>query len=242
MPGLFVTAIGTDVGKTYVACALVAAARRRALAVRAYKPVVTGLDLADAAACAASDPGRLLAALGEPCDAPHIAAIVPWIFRDPISPDIAAAREGRTIDVDGVIAFVRHAVASAPEAVVIVEGIGGVLVPLHGTDTIGDVIEAANMPAVLVAATYLGSLSHTFTACESLAARDIDVRAIAVSESPDAPVSLAEACAVIERYVRVPVIPFARGAAARNEHAADDLLQYFLDGVQNSAAEALHES
>jgi dethiobiotin synthetase len=228
MPGLFVTAIGTDVGKTYVACALIAAARRRALAVRACKPVVTGLDLGDAAACAASDPGRLLAALGEPCDAEHIAAIAPWLFRDPISPDIAAAREGRTIDVEAVISFVRDAVA-APEAFVIVEGIGGVLVPLHETDTVGDVIEAANVPAVLVAATYLGSLSHTFTACESLAARDIEVRAIAVSESPEAPVSLAEACAVIERYVRVPVVPFARDGGAANERAADMLLQYFLD-------------
>jgi dethiobiotin synthetase len=229
MPGLFVTAIGTDVGKTYVACALAAAARRRALAVRAYKPFVTGLDLGDAAACAASDPGRLLAALGEPSDAAHIAAIAPWIFRDPISPDIAAAREGRTIDVEAAIAFVRTVVANAPDALVIVEGIGGVLVPLHDADTVGDIIEAAQIPALLVAATYLGSLSHTFTACESLAARDIDVRAIAVSESPAAPISLAEACAVIERYVRVPVVPFARDAAAANDRAADELLAYFLE-------------
>jgi len=229
MASCFVTAIGTDVGKTYVACALVAAARRRALAVRACKPVVTGLDLDDLAACAASDPGRLLAALGEPCEAVQIAAIAPWIFRDPVSPDIAAAREGRTIDIDAVIAFVRAAAAGAHEGLAIVEGIGGVLVPLHDADTVGDVIEAANIPAVLVAATYLGSLSHTFTACESLAARDIDVRAIAVSESPGAPVSLAEACGVIERYVRVPVVPFARNDGAANERAADELLKYFLD-------------
>jgi len=234
MPGFFVTAIGTDVGKTYVACALIAAARRRALAVRACKPIVTGLDLADAAACAASDPGRLLAALGEPCDAAHIAAISPWIFRDPVSPDIAAEREGRTIDVDDVIAFVRDAVAAANEGLAIVEGIGGVLVPLHETDTVGDVIEAANVPAVLVAATYLGSLSHTLTACESLAARDIDVRAIAVSESLDAPVALDEACAVIERYIRVPVLPFHRTARAENETTADHLLSLAL-GIERPA-------
>jgi dethiobiotin synthetase len=229
MPGLFVTAIGTDVGKTFVACALIAAARRRGMPVRAYKPVVTGLDPGDAAAARLSDPGRLLAALGEPCDPDRIAAIAPWRFRDPVSPDIAAAREGSAIDVEAVIAFVREAARRAtPDSLVVVEGIGGALVPLGDAETIGDVIEAAGLPVLLVSATYLGSLSHTLTACESLAARDVDVRALAVSESPGAPVTLAEACAVIERYVRAPVIPFPRDDPSAAARAADDLLARYV--------------
>jgi len=228
MPGVFVTAIGTDVGKTYVACALIGAARRLGCAVEAYKPLVTGLVLDDPAVCEASDSGRLLAALGRPVSAERIAAISPWCFRDPVSPDLAAQREGRTLDVSRIADFTRAAVERTPQALVIVEGIGGVLVPLGGKDTIADVIAATALPAILVSATYLGAFSHTLSALESLRARNIPLLAVALSESEESGSSLADARAVIGRYVRAPIVPFARDDFAATERAAQELLGYAL--------------
>src|SRR5262245_8315769 len=106
MPALFVTATGTDIGKTFVTCGLIAELRRQGRAVTALKPVVTGFA-ADTAA--ASDPALLLAALGAPLD--DIGKISPWRFAAPLSPDLAAQRENRTLDAREVVAFSRTAIA-----------------------------------------------------------------------------------------------------------------------------------
>ena len=91
VPGLFITATGTDIGKTYVTAGLLRAGRRAGIAVDALKPVLSGYDPADAET---SDAGVLLAALDRPITAATIAAMSPWRFAAPLSPDRAAEREG----------------------------------------------------------------------------------------------------------------------------------------------------
>src|SRR4029077_2674085 len=94
--------------------------------VDAIKPVVSGFDPAQAAA---SDPGILLDALGLPVTADEIARTPPCGSRDPVSPELAAAREGRRIDVDQVVGFCRDAIAQSRD-VLLIEGVGGIMVPL----------------------------------------------------------------------------------------------------------------
>ena len=97
MSAIFITATGTDTGKTFVAAGLIRHWRGAGRTVEALKPVVTGFNPATAAA---SDPGVLLAALGRPVTPTEIERIAPWRFAAPLSPDMAAQRENRAIEFD----------------------------------------------------------------------------------------------------------------------------------------------
>jgi dethiobiotin synthetase len=202
---IFITATGTDVGKTYVAASLIGHFRQMGRVVEAIKPVVSGYDPAQAAN---SDPGMLLRALGLPVSAESIGGISPWRFRAPLSPDLAARREGRSIDVDDVIAFCRGAVEKRQD-LLLIEGVGGIMVPLDGERTILDVMMALKLPLILVTGSYLGTISHTLTALDSLYRRDMNVLAVIVSETVNSTVLLSDTVAAISRFAD-PVIAVPR--------------------------------
>jgi len=202
---IFITATGTDVGKTYVAASLIGHFRQMGRTVEAIKPVVSGFDPAQAAN---SDPAVLLRALGLPVTAESIERISPWRFRAPLSPDLAARREGRSIDVDQVIAFCQSAVAQRQD-MLLIEGVGGIMVPLDGERTILDVMMALRLPLILVTGSYLGTISHTLTALDSLFRRDMNVLAIIVSETPGSTVPLDDTVAEIARFAD-PVVGVPR--------------------------------
>ncbi len=181
MTAIFITGTGTDVGKTFVGASLIRHLRQMGRSVDAIKPVVSGFDPDQPAA---SDPGILLQALGFPVTLQNIERISPWRFRAAISPDLAARREGRRIDVDEVVAFCKSAIEDRRE-ILLVEGVGGIMVPLDEQRTILDVMMALQLPLILVVGSYLGTISHTLTALDALFRRDMSVLAIIVSETPD---------------------------------------------------------
>jgi dethiobiotin synthetase len=176
---IFITGIGPNVGQTLVAAALVRHLRSLGHAVEAIKPIITGYDPAQAAT---SDTGALVTALGLPFSPEAIDRISPWRFRAAASPDVAARYEGRRIDVDGVAAFCQSAVERRRD-VLLVEGVGGIMVPLDEQRTILDVMMALRLPLILVAGTYSGAISHTLTALDSLFRRDMNVLATIVNET-----------------------------------------------------------
>lgn len=216
MSAHFITATGTDIGKTWLTCALIAHWRTLGLRPQAFKPVLSGFDPAQAAA---SDAGQILQALGRPlatATLDAIDAIAPWRFAAPLSPDMAAGIEGRRIDFAALVDFTRRAAgAAAGDAPVLVEGVGGAMAPLDETHTVRDWIAASGLPCVLVAGSYLGSLSHTLSAWVALEKVGVGVTAIMVNESPGATVSLAASAESLRRYVGgVPVLTVARAAPA----------------------------
>lgn len=194
MSAFFVTGAGTDVGKTFVAAGLIRALRSRGRKVRALKPVASGFDPANAPA---SDPGQLLAALGQAVTADAVAAICPWRFAAPLSPDMAAARESRTIDFDALVTFSR---AAAPGEILLVEGVGGVMVPLDQRHTTLDWMQALGFPVILVGGSYLGAISHTLSALEALRGRGLAVAAIVTSESANSMVPLENTVQTVARF------------------------------------------
>ena len=210
MLGYFVTATGTDLGKTYVTGNIIRAARQVGLDFSAIKPVLSGYDEAMAAS---SDSARLLSAMGKKVTLRNIAAITPWRFAAPLSPDMAAAREERKIDFATLTSFCEAAVQAAPD-VLLIEGVGGVAVPLDDTHLVVDLIAALHLPAILVAGTYLGTLSHTITAAEALVVRGIPIAAIVLNESVGAPVSLEETAEALARRLPHPIHQIPRNAAA----------------------------
>ena len=162
----------------------------------------------DPVAAAGTDTGRLLAAAGADITEDSIALVSPWRYAAPLSPDMAAAREGRTVPVDDVIAYCLAAIDEANESgmYLLIEGIGGVMVPLDDTRTVADLIAGLGIPAIVVGGSYLGSLSHTLTACAALQSRRVPIDTVVISETPGSEVPLSETRDTVARFLpNVPV-------------------------------------
>jgi dethiobiotin synthetase len=206
---IFVTATGTDVGKTFVVCALARELLARGVKLRVLKPVATGFDARD---IEQSDSGKLLRAQGLPLDVANLDATTPWRFAAPLSPDMAARRENRTLPFAKLVAFCKE---SRDADLTLIEGIGGVMVPLDAKHTVLDWIERIRAKVVLAAGSYLGTLSHTLTAVACLQARGVGPVAIVISESQQQPVPLEETAEAVRQWLRrVPIIALPRSPAA----------------------------
>lgn len=183
MRSLFVSGAHTDVGKTYVACALLRAARARGFSVDAVKPVVSGFSPED---WAESDPGRLLQALDRPLDCNNLDTISPLRFLAPLSPPMAARLEGRDLRLEDVQLICNEAMAESSADFLLIEGVGGVMSPIAEDGTGLDLMRGLQfVPTVLVGGSYLGAISHTLTAIETLRAKGLIIEAVVVSESDD---------------------------------------------------------
>ncbi|MFN3197448.1 MAG: dethiobiotin synthase [Bradymonadia bacterium] len=210
MRTLFITSTGTEIGKTFVTCALVRRLALMGVRARAIKPVLSGFDGQAPSTWAESDPGQLLQAMGHPVNLQGIERVSPFRFTAPLSPDVAAAREGRGIDLYGVVRFVTDCQAG-PEQVLLVEGIGGAMVPLTDQATVRDLIRLLQMQALVVTGSYLGTISHTLTTVEALTAKGVAVSAVVLSESLSSPMPLDETRLVLEHHLNgIPVIALPR--------------------------------
>jgi dethiobiotin synthetase len=196
MTAMFVTATGTDVGKTFVARGMIRQLRARGLAVDALKPVITGYD---PQTVHLSDTGRLLAALGRALTPRQINQVSPIRLREQLSPDQAARIEGRPIDFKALNTFCRTAI-SRHKGALLIEGIGGVMVPLDDRHTVLDWMIEIDVPAILVAGSYVGALSHTLTAIDVLERNALKIAAVVVNETPGSAATLDDTAGTIRRF------------------------------------------
>jgi dethiobiotin synthetase len=207
MTTVFVTASGTGVGKTFVTCRLVGELAAAGRTVRALKPVASGFD---AASPEGSDSYLLLQAQGLPVTPQNLDTVSPWRFAAPLSPDMAAAREGRSIPFDALVAHCRA--MSEHDGITLIEGVGGVMVPLDAKHTVLDWIAALGAPALLVVGSYLGTLSHSLTAAAALHQRGVPLLGVVISESEEQPVPAEETAATLARFVTgAPIRVLTRG-------------------------------
>lgn len=219
MSGYFITATGTGVGKTYLTCGVIDALTRRDIAVDAVKPVISGFARE---AVRDSDTGLILRALGRGIDDAALDDVSPWRFRAALSPDMAAAREERVVPAGAVGAFCARTLETA-QGVCLIEGAGGLMSPLGHDFTNLDLLALLDVRVVLVAGTYLGTISHTLTACAALAARGREPWAIVLSQSENDPVTPNETAASLGRFVDAPIYLMPRGIGA-----PDDLVEAML--------------
>ena len=225
MKRLFVTGSGTGVGKTLVTAALAHQLTRAGMAVRVVKPVISGYT---PATHRDSDTAALLDSLGSGHSPEAIDRMSPFRFTAPLSPDMAAAREQRKLDFGGLLQFCRSC-AEGPEDILLIEGVGGVMVPLTETKTVLDWIEAIGAPCLLVVGSYLGTISHTLTAVETLRQRRISIAGLVISESEESPVPPEETRATIQGFLpeaTIAIVPRLQGKAPWR--SAPDLT-FFLD-------------
>jgi dethiobiotin synthetase len=181
MRGLFITATDTGVGKTILSAALLSAMAAEGETVRAHKPVLTGLQeppenwamdhdlLADAAGMSAQE-------------------VAPLLFGPAVSPHLAAALDGVSIDPREMLAAARG--AGAGEVTLIVEGVGGLLVPLSGSYTIRELASELALAVVIAARPGLGTINHTLLTLAVARQAGLDVRAVVLTPWPDEPSTL----------------------------------------------------
>jgi dethiobiotin synthetase len=203
-PRIAVTGTDTGVGKTVVACALVAALGARGLMVGTLKPVETGVTRRDGG----TDAERLRAAAG---DADPLEVVGPLTYAEPLAPWVAAERTGRPVDLARLDALVaRHA---AERDALVVEGAGGLLVPFTRTLTFADLAARWALDVVVVAANRLGVLNHALLTVREAARRGLAVRAVALVEPPNGASDVAErtnAETLAALIAPVPLVPIPR--------------------------------
>jgi len=154
MKAVFVTGTGTEVGKTLVSLGL-------CLRFKAdyWKPIQTGLDK-DSDFIKRFLTGKKI----HPCS---------YDFKNPLSPNQAAQKEGRRIKLDKI---------KAPKSsFLVIEGAGGGLVPLNDKEMMIDLIQKLGFPVIVVAKSGLGTLNHTLLTLEALKARKIKMLGLILS-------------------------------------------------------------
>ncbi|WP_375462580.1 dethiobiotin synthase [uncultured Methylobacterium sp.] len=207
---VFIAGAGTGIGKTYVTAALVRRLRAADRSVRALKPVTSGVPALDDPAFADSDTARLLAAQGIAPTAEAVAACSPWRFAAALAPDQAAALEGRSLALSDLARWCRARIEETSN-ILLIEGVGGLMSPVTADATGLDWLRALACPALLVAGSYLGGISHALTAYETCRAHGVPVLALVVSESLGAPAPAAVVADAIRRRVSAPVMALGRG-------------------------------
>ncbi len=160
----------------------------------------------------------LLEALGRLPTLENLGRISPWRFSAPLSPDMAAAVEGRVLDMAATQAFCETAALAAKD-ILLIEGAGGVMTPLNARKTQLDLIAALGLPLIFVGGSYLGAISHALTALDALQSRGLEVRATVISETAGSTVDLGATCSSLEHFTAAPVLALRRGAVNENAFA-----------------------
>jgi len=177
--GAFITATDTGVGKTVLSACLLAAMRAAGEQVRAFKPAVTGLDEPPEGTWPA-DHELLGMAAGMPPQ-----EVAPLRYGAAASPHFAAQLVGERIDPEELLALARA--AARPDGVLIVEGVGGLLVPLSNSFSVCDLAAALALPLLIAARPGLGTINHSLLTLRAARCAGLDVRAIVLTPWPQQP-------------------------------------------------------
>ena len=193
--GIFVTGTDTGVGKTIVACAVAAWARARGIDVGVMKPVATGgiaRQVGGGRRWVSEDALLLAGAVGSRDPLP---LINPVCFREPLAPLAAAQRAGTAIALRQICSAFRA--LSARHEFVVVEGVGGLLVPLTVRLTLADLAKRLGLPLVIVARAGLGTLNHTLLTLRCARELGLEVRGVVLNQA-DPPPKNRMACVAIQ--------------------------------------------
>ena len=192
MAGLFVTGTDTGVGKTFVARGIASALRARGRRVGVLKPIETGCGSAIDRRPADALALRAAAGSSLPLD-----CICPYRLDAPLAPDVAARLENVQID-PAVIAAAFRAIEQVHD-VTLVEGAGGLLVPIVERYSMADLARDLDLPLLVVVDSKLGAINHTLLTLEAAAARKLTVRGYVLNHVSAADEAAATNASVLAR-------------------------------------------
>lgn len=208
MTGIFITATGTDIGKTTFLAQLLRYDRQANYHLTASKPLISGWPQNDID-IQRTDTAILLAAQNLPLTPENIHMLSPWRFIAPKAPSIAAKMEGKTIDCKALVADCRQRILMSAQRNQhhFIEGVGGVMAPIWGKWTCLDWMEQLASPCILVVGAYLGTFSHALTAIKVLQMKKIPVLAVVVTTS-EPTVEMLEICRQFDELLSpIPIYP-----------------------------------
>jgi dethiobiotin synthetase len=213
MRGLFVTGTDTGAGKSIVTASLLAAMVDAGEPVLAYKPVLTGMDEPVAPSAWPADHELLALAAGM-----SALQVAPLRFGPAVSPHLAAELAGAAIDVEELV---RRARSMASARTLIVEGVGGLLVPLTAELSVRDLAARIGLPVIIAARPGLGTINHCLLTLEAARQAGLQVRAIVMTPWPAKPSAMEHSNREsVQMLGGVPVHPLPRlGAPDRAELA-----------------------
>ena len=159
----FVTGTDTGVGKTTVCAALLQRASQQGLDSLGLKPVASGCRTDAQGQLVSEDAEQLMAASSVRLDP---AQVCPFRLREPWSPHLAAAHEGRRLQVSRIVGLIRGSLQAASR--VLIEGAGGWRVPLNDRETLADVARQLQLPVLLVVGIRVGCLNHALLSAEAI--------------------------------------------------------------------------
>ena len=200
--GIFITGTDTGVGKTIVSAGLAMALKGRGMRVGVMKPVATG--------CIGENGGRLVSSdavyLFEAAENEYAPLTSPVRFRNPVAPSIASVYEQKEVDLDAI----RKAYKELQKYYdfIIVEGIGGILVPIKKNFLVANLIREMGLPLVIVSHVSLGAINHTLLTVDSALMRGFPIKGIIFNRAPRVNYSLAELTnpRVIHELTGLPVL------------------------------------
>jgi dethiobiotin synthetase len=204
----FVTGTDTGVGKTFVTSGLVRFSRSKGIDAVGMKPICTGDN---------SDVRQLLDACGS-CEPEHL--INPVWYRTPVAPYTASIIEDRLIDLDGI----REAfeLLATQHSSVLVEGAGGIAVPIFAHYDFRDLARDLRLSVVIVAANRLGVLNHARLTVEAVRAAGLKCSLIALNSAhPDSDISQQTNLSILQNLLDVPIL-----AVEYNQQEFDDLARH----------------
>ena len=219
--GLFVTGTDTGVGKTYVSAGIARALTSRGVDVGVMKPAETGCRMR-AGRLMPKDALRLKKSA---CVKDPLSLVTPYKFRSPLAPAVAAELEGKTIDPAKIIKAFQ--LLSMRHDFLIVEGAGGIMVPLSGTYTYLDLAKKLGLPVLLVARPGLGTINHTLLTIAALMGRKIEIAGIVINYALDqksGPVEMTSP-GVIEKMSNVRISGIIPYGSRRFDAVLDGIIQ-----------------
>jgi len=222
--GVFITGTDTGVGKTVVSTALAILLRQRGIRVGVMKPVTSGC-IERSGRLVSEDAELLAAGAGVAvCD-----EIAPYLLRAPVAPSAAAEKDGVRIEFSRILAAY-HRLADRYDFI-IVEGAGGLMVPLAGGLLVADLVKLLALPLLVVARPGLGTVNHTLLTCFAARHMELQVRGVVVNGYPENP-GLAEATAphMIDSLSGAPLLGRFPHIVADSSLEAAQGLAHWLSG------------
>jgi dethiobiotin synthetase len=215
--GIFITGTDTGAGKTFIACGLAAMLRDAGYRVGVMKPAETGCTETEGQFFP-EDAIRLKEASG--CEI-ALDKICPYPLSEPLAPSVAAARQGITLDIERLMDL--YGEISSGHDITLVEGAGGLMVPLLPSYTYADLARVLNLPVIVVAANRLGMINHLMLTLEHARCKGLKVLGYVLNQ-PENHSSLAvetnhEALSTLTPIPCAGVFPYLNGSAT-DKHLA----------------------
>lgn len=180
----FITSTGTNIGKTYCTVEIIKSLIKKKILVNPYKPILSGFNLKK---IEESDSYKILRTVKKNVDIKDIKFITPWLFNNAIAPSLAAEKENKSLDYNQVFnwCFDKINYKNKNNPINIIEGAGGILVPIEKEKTILDLIIDLKIPIILVVGNYLGSVSHTLSVIKNIQFSRLNIINIIINQNND---------------------------------------------------------